>query len=88
MIAGLFAIEGRYPFLDKDLIQQFLSISPELKNCCYKNCIANFLKIHNYPFIEEQKIGFVPQKTRFSLRERIAYRLRNMLGLNQPDTKK
>ena len=88
MIAGLFGIEGRYPFLDKDLIQQFLSISVELKNCCYKNCIANFLKIHNYPFIEGQKIGFVPQKTRFSLRERIAYRLRNMLGLNQSDSEK
>ncbi len=85
MISGLFAIEGRYPFLDKDLIQEFLSISPELKNCCYKNCIANFLKIHNYPFLEEKKIGFIPQKTRFSFRERIEYRLRNMLGLNQPN---
>ena len=49
------------------------------------NIDKNFLKIHNYPFIEEQKIGFVPQKTLFSLRERIEYRLRNMLGLNKPN---
>ena len=71
------------PFLDKDTIQEFLRISVQLKNSCYKNCIAKFLDIYNYPFEKEKKIGFIPQKTKFSIKERIAYRIRNMLGLKQ-----
>ena len=85
MIAGLFGIEGRYPYLDKNTPQEFLRLTAKLKNSCYKNCIANFLEIHNYPFEKEIKIGFIPQKTQFSLKERIEYRLRNMFGLKQPN---
>ena len=85
MIAGLFGIEGRYPFLDKDTIQEFLRLSAKLKNSCYKNCIARFLEIYHYPFEKEKKIGFVPQKTQFSIKEKIAYRIRHMFGLKQPN---
>ena len=85
MIAGLFGIEGRYPFLDKDAVQEFLLLSAKLKNSCYKNCIANFLEKQNYPFDKDKKIGFIPQKTIFSITERIEYRIRNMFGLNQPN---
>ena len=85
MIAGLFGIEGRYPYLDKNTTQEFLRLTAKLKNYCYKNCIANFLEIHNYPFEKEIKIGFIPQKTQFSLKERIEYRIRNMFGLKQPN---
>ena len=85
MIAGLFGIEGRYPFLDKDLIQQFLRLSTSLKNSRYKNCIANFLEINNYPYESGKKIGFVPQKTKFTIRERINYRIRNFLNIKQPN---
>ena len=85
MIAGLFGIEGRYPFLDKDTIQEFLRLSAKLKNSCYKNCIARFLEIYHYPFEKEKKIGFVPQKTQFSIKEKIAYRIRHMFCLKQPN---
>ena len=62
MITGLFGIEGRYPFLDSELTQEFLSITPKLKNSKYKNCIANFLDIENYPYEENIKIGFGANK--------------------------
>ena len=58
MITGLFGIEGRYPFLDSELTQAFLSTTAKLKNSKYKNCIANFLDIENYPYEENIKIGF------------------------------
>ena len=62
MISGLFGIEGRYPFLDSELVQEFLSITSKLKNYKYKNCIANFLDIENYPYEENVKIGFGANK--------------------------
>ncbi len=62
MITGLFGIEGRYPFLDSELTQEFLSITAKLKNSKYKNCIANFLDIENYPYAENTKIGFGANK--------------------------
>jgi len=85
MVAGLFGIEGRYPFLDKDLIQQFLQLSVELKNSRYKNCIANFLEINHYPYESGTKLGFVPQKTKFTIIERAQYRLRNLFGMEHPN---
>ncbi len=62
MITGLFGIEGRYPFLDSELTQAFLSTTAKLKNSKYKNCIANFLDIENYPYEENIKIGFGANK--------------------------
>ena len=83
IVAGLFGIEGRYPFLEKDLIQSFLRLTPELKNLRYKNCIASFLEENNYPYEANIKLGFVPQKTKFNIAQRIEYRIRNILNLNQ-----
>ena len=31
-VAGSFGIETRYPYLDKYVVQEFLSLTPELKN--------------------------------------------------------
>lgn len=55
---SLFGIETRYPFLDKYVVQEFLWLSVELKNKNYKSPLYNYMIIHNYPFKENEKIGF------------------------------
>tara|TARA_R110000868_G_scaffold6741_2_gene37698 strand:+ start:1701 stop:3008 length:1308 start_codon:yes stop_codon:yes gene_type:complete len=59
-IAGNFGIETRYPFLDKQLVQEFLLLSAALKNTVYKSCLDEYLKINNYPYDKNQKSGFNP----------------------------
>jgi asparagine synthetase B (glutamine-hydrolysing) len=59
-IGGAFSIETRYPFLDKDLVQEFLWLKPELKNRNYKAPIFEYLTLNNYPFDKETKRGFNP----------------------------
>ena len=54
----IIGIEGRYPFLDKYLVQEFLSLSPTLKNKLYKAPLDYFLKRHRYPYDKNTKIGF------------------------------
>lgn len=48
-ITGGFGIEGRYPFLDKQVVQEYLNLVPELKNKYFKAPISNFLIENNYP---------------------------------------
>jgi asparagine synthetase B (glutamine-hydrolysing) len=57
-VAGSFGIETRYPYLDKYVVQEFLSLTPELKNSKYKSVLFNYLTQNNYPFCENEKIGF------------------------------
>jgi asparagine synthetase B (glutamine-hydrolysing) len=57
-VTGTWGVEGRYPFLDKHVVQEFLWLSNDLKNNNYKSVIYNYLKLNNYPFEENQKIGF------------------------------
>jgi asparagine synthetase B (glutamine-hydrolysing) len=57
-ISGLYGIEGRYPFLDKFLVQEFLWLKPELKNKKYKSVIDEYMTRNNYPFEQGKKIGF------------------------------
>jgi asparagine synthetase B (glutamine-hydrolysing) len=57
-VTGTWGIEGRYPFLDKQVVQEFLWLIPELKNKNYKSPIYNYLTNHNYPFEENIKVGF------------------------------
>jgi asparagine synthetase B (glutamine-hydrolysing) len=57
-IAGAYSIEGRYPFLDKDVVQEFLWLGVELKNRKYKAPIHEYLTRNGYPFKENEKIGF------------------------------
>ena len=57
-IAGHHGIETRYPFLDKYLVQEFLWLTPELKNTKYKSALSEYLSTHNFPFSPGQKIGF------------------------------
>ena len=57
-VTGTWGIEGRYPFLDKAVVQEYLWLAARLKNEQYKSVIHNYLKKHDYPFEVGQKIGF------------------------------
>lgn len=63
-ILGRFGIEGRYPFLDKAAVQQFLSLTADRKNAAYKAPLNHFLRRHGYPFESETKRGFCPADRR------------------------
>ena len=54
-VAGSFGIETRFPFLDKNLVQEFLWLSTNLKNKSYKAPIQKYLFDNNYPFVENVK---------------------------------
>ncbi len=56
-IGGLYSIENRYPFLDKNAVQEFLWLSQELKNKIYKYPIHQLLILLKYPFDKGKKIG-------------------------------
>lgn len=57
MTAGIFGIETRYPFLDRNVVQEFLWLDVSLKNKLYKAPIHEYLKSMNYPFDEKKKTG-------------------------------
>lgn len=57
-VAGSWNVETRYPFLDRDFVQEFLWLKPELKNKKYKALIFEYLKANGFPFAENKKIGF------------------------------
>ena len=57
-VAGSFGIETRYPYLDEDVVQEFLWLSPELKNKSYKSVVYEYLNNNNFPIDLNQKIGF------------------------------
>ena len=48
-MSGAHGIEGRYPFLDPKVVQEFLWLKPELKNAEYKKPVADFLRAHRVP---------------------------------------
>jgi asparagine synthetase B (glutamine-hydrolysing) len=60
-VGGCFSFETRYPFCDKDVVQEFLWLSPELKNnykgSIYKPALLNYLDINNFPLFNK-KLGF------------------------------
>lgn len=61
-IAKLYGIEVRYPFLDVDLVQEFLWLKPEMKNKNYKAPLFEYLTRNNVPFEKGVKRGFQPIK--------------------------
>ncbi len=63
-VAGSHSIETRYPFLDKDVVQEFLWLTPELKNRYYKAPIHEYLKRNNFPNSFGKKIGLTLAKHR------------------------
>jgi asparagine synthetase B (glutamine-hydrolysing) len=57
-VAGSYGLEARYPFLDPKVVQEFLWLTPELKNSNYKSVIHNYLQKNNFPMCVNEKIGF------------------------------
>lgn len=57
-VAGAYGIEARYPYLDTQVVQEFLWLTPELKNSTYKSVLHDYLTKNSYPFQPNQKIGF------------------------------
>ena len=57
-VAGSYGIETRYPFLDTQLVQEFLWLSSKLKNRQYKAPLTEYLERNNYPFQKGNKTGF------------------------------
>lgn len=55
-ITGGFGIEGRYPYLDTKVVQEYLNLTPELKNKHFKAPIYNFLVEHNYPVLKNNSV--------------------------------
>lgn len=57
-VGGAYGMESRYPFLDKQVVQEFLWLDVNLKNNNYKNVLHDYFRINNFPFAAGQKIGF------------------------------
>jgi asparagine synthase (glutamine-hydrolysing) len=57
-VVGTYGVEARYPYLDKRLVQEFLRLSPKLKNAHYKAPLREYFVRNNYPFAEGVKMGF------------------------------
>jgi asparagine synthetase B (glutamine-hydrolysing) len=58
LVAGAFGIEGRYPFLDVALTQEWLAIKVNLKNSKYKAPLAELLDKLAFPYTSGEKLGF------------------------------
>ena len=57
-VTGVYGVEGRYPYLDKKVVQEFLSLSHNLKNSQYKSVLDNYFVENNYKFSRGKKVGF------------------------------
>jgi asparagine synthetase B (glutamine-hydrolysing) len=57
-VGGSFGIEMRYPFLDKNVVQEFLWLHQDLKNKEYKAPIDYYFNINNFPYAKLEKRGF------------------------------
>lgn len=57
-VSGAYGIEGRYPYLDRDVVQEFLWLTADLKNSVYKSVLDNYMTTNNYPYTKNKKIGF------------------------------
>ncbi len=56
-VGGVYSVETRYPYLDTEVVQSFLNLTVNKKNV-YKGCIAEYMRMYNYPFKEGEKLGF------------------------------
>ena len=57
-VTGCHSMEGRYPFLDKNVVQESFWLTAELKNRRYKAPIAEYLDCTEFPYCENEKKGF------------------------------
>ena len=61
------------------MIQEFLSLSVDLKNKKYKSCISQFLEEENYPFDKNAKDGFNPLISEISFQEKIILKSKSLI---------
>ena len=59
-VAGAFGLEARYPFLDFNVVQEFLWLKSEVKNARYKGVIAEILEGMGFDTDWGRKLGFSP----------------------------
>jgi asparagine synthetase B (glutamine-hydrolysing) len=59
-VAGVFGAEGRYPYLDRAVVQEFLWLGVALKNRHYKAPLHEYMTRCGYPFERGMKTGFCP----------------------------
>lgn len=59
LIAGTHGVEGRYPFLDKEVVQEYLWLSIETKNSVYKRPLVDMFEKWEFPYVGG-KTGFNP----------------------------
>ena len=57
LVGGSYGIECRYPYLDRQVVQEFLWLTAELKNKFYKNVLHNYMVENNFPYSIEKR-GF------------------------------
>ena len=81
MVSGLYGIEGRYPFLDLKVIQEFIHLKSDLKNKKYKSCISEFLERENYPFEMNAKEGFNPMSSQMNIFEKLIIKSKKFLKI-------
>jgi hypothetical protein len=62
IIGGSHSLEARYPFLDKQVVQEYIWLSAEAKNEIYKRPVRDYMKKHGYPFEDGVKSGFSASK--------------------------
>lgn len=58
LTGGAHGIETRYPFLDPNVVQEYLWLTAETKNSEYKRPVADFLRIYDFPNMYSVKAGF------------------------------
>ena len=57
VVVGSHGMESRYPFLDKQVVQEYLWLTAKVKNSIYKRPIDDYFKLLGYPY-ENGKQGF------------------------------
>eukprot|EP01065_Artemidia_motanka_P025918 TRINITY_DN30857_c0_g1_i1.p1 TRINITY_DN30857_c0_g1~~TRINITY_DN30857_c0_g1_i1.p1 ORF type:complete len:569 (+),score=152.62 TRINITY_DN30857_c0_g1_i1:80-1786(+) len=58
LVGGAHGIETRYPFLDPEVVQEYLWLTQEAKLSVYKRPIHDYLTASNFPFNAGEKRGF------------------------------
>jgi len=57
-IAQTYDCVSKFPLLDLHLVQAWLNTTQELKNARYKNWMYQYMRLNDYPILENIKIGF------------------------------
>ena len=58
LLGGYYGIQHMEPLLDVGLVQAWLNTTAELKNKRYKHWMFEYMTEHDYPMLENVKIGF------------------------------